>query len=114
MNKSNDLQTHSVSFLNEYLFTFIYNIVIYTFRFINILFKVLIVSLLLIIFISNHPPTSKWILRNSQPLIYPFMRHLRLFTLPLIKTLPYLTNYHEQNCFIPSPFYYASSLGELN
>jgi len=38
-----------------------------------------------------HRPTQAFISRNTQDLIYPVMRGLRIFTLPIIRTFPRLT-----------------------
>ena len=54
----------------------------------------LIILALLILFYAIllfHKPTQSLISRNTQDFIYPFMRRMRLITLPLVRTFPFLT-----------------------
>jgi hypothetical protein len=55
--------------------------------------------------VSSHCPTQRLILRNSQQLIYPVMRQLRLWTLPLIRHRKHLMGWDVEECIVENPFY---------
>ncbi|XP_054161937.1 uncharacterized protein LOC128959927 [Oppia nitens] len=67
--------------------------------------KVLIILLLIILFLSSHCPTQRFILRNSQQLIYPVMRQLRLWTLPVMRHNKHLIGWDVEECIVENPFY---------
>ena len=69
------------------------------------LIKVWIILLLIIIFMCSHCPTQRFILRNSQQLIYPVMRQLRLWTLPLIESNKELVGWDVEECLLENPLY---------
>ncbi|XP_054721812.1 uncharacterized protein LOC129231507 [Uloborus diversus] len=62
------------------------------------------------LFITSHNSVQKLILRNSQSFIYPVMRTLRMWTLPLLKRYEILSDWHEEECLVHNPFYYELPL----
>lgn len=56
-------------------------------------------------FISSHVPTQKFILRYSQDFIYPVMRQIRLWSIPIIQLHPFLSEFHEEECLLENPLY---------
>ncbi|XP_067127654.1 uncharacterized protein [Centruroides vittatus] len=75
------------------------------FTFLSILIKTLLFLVVLYAFASFHNPTHKLIMRNSQNLIYPLMRSIRLSTMHLITKYGSITEWHEEECLLPNPFY---------
>jgi hypothetical protein len=75
-----------------------------------ICFKSLILLIIIIILLSIYSPTQRIILRNSQELIYPVMRQLRLWTLPLMRDKTHLNRWHVEECIVNNPFYMWSRL----
>lgn len=67
--------------------------------------QAVILFVLLYLFAMSHNSVQKFIMRNSQGFIYPFMRTLRLWTLPVIQTYEVLTDFHEEDCLFQNPFY---------
>lgn len=67
--------------------------------------KILFCCVMIYTFISCHNPTQKFVMRHSQSLIYPIMRTVRLWTLPVIKKYDSLTEWHEEECLLKNPFY---------
>jgi len=48
-------------------------------------------TILVSLFLALHKPTQVFLSRNSQNLIYPFMRTARLLTLPIVQRFPKVT-----------------------
>lgn len=67
--------------------------------------KVLFILFLLIVFVCSHRPTQRFVLRNSQHLIYPVMRQLRLLTLPLVQLNSRIVGWDVEECLVENPFY---------
>jgi hypothetical protein len=61
-------------------------------------------------FISSNLPTQKFILRYSQDIIHPVMRQIRLWSIPIIKSHPFLSEFHEEECLVENPLYGDPSL----
>ncbi|CAL4123298.1 unnamed protein product [Meganyctiphanes norvegica] len=55
--------------------------------------------------ISLHNPTKKFITRNFQDMIYPFITELRHTTLPVLQKFPQLSTWYTEECLINNPFY---------
>lgn len=72
--------------------------------------KIVIFVIIGYVFISLHSPTQKFLLRNSQDLIYPVMRQIRLWTLPVIEKYNHLSHWHVEECLLTNPFYVGSKL----
>ncbi|CAL1269691.1 unnamed protein product [Larinioides sclopetarius] len=49
-------------------------------------------------------------MRNCQNFIYPTMRSLRLWTLPILRKYEFLSDWHEEECLLKNPFYYELPL----
>lgn len=54
---------------------------------------------------SLHNPTKKFMTRNIQDIIYPFMTNLRHVTLPVLLRLPKLSTWYTEECLVNNPFY---------
>lgn len=55
-------------------------------------FQSTFISILLYCMVVLHKPTQVVISRNTQDLIYPFMRNLRILALPLVERFPVITS----------------------
>lgn len=82
------------------------------------LLVVTIIALIFYIVLNVHQPTSSIVLRNIQELIYPGLKLLRYFTVPIIRKFPSLTSIYTENlrliiyCKLFVAFYYESCLVE--
>jgi len=54
----------------------------------------ILLCIILICLVVLHQPTQSYISRNTQDLIYPFMRNLRLSSLPIVSIFPRVTGKH--------------------
>lgn len=75
------------------------------FSMIVLFIKMILFFGLIYVIASFHNPTHKLIMRHSQNLIYPLMRSVRLSTLHLITKYNSITEWHEEECLLPNPFY---------
>ncbi|CAL1269690.1 unnamed protein product [Larinioides sclopetarius] len=62
------------------------------------------------LFIISHNSAQKFVMRNCQNFIYPTMRSLRLWTLPILRKYEFLSDWHEEECLLKNPFYYELPL----
>lgn len=53
---------------------------------------------------------TKLFMRNIQPFIYPGMRVWRIFTLPIIRIFPELSNFYDETCLVSNPFFRVNDL----
>lgn len=53
---------------------------------------------------------TKLFMRNIQTFIYPGMRVWRIFTLPIIRTFPELSNFYDETCLVSNPFFRVNDL----
>lgn len=74
------------------------------------IFLKLLLLLTLILLIVQYSPIHHFILRHSQDLIYPVMRQVRLWTLPIIIKYDHLTEWHYEQCLVQNPFYDGARL----
>ncbi|RWS02954.1 uncharacterized protein B4U79_08178 [Dinothrombium tinctorium] len=72
--------------------------------------KLLLVLITIYAFIINDVSTQKFILRHSQSYIHPFMRKLRLITIPLLNKWPSISEFHEEQCLVENPFFVDNQL----
>ncbi|KAK5643455.1 hypothetical protein RI129_007300 [Pyrocoelia pectoralis] len=71
---------------------------------------VLFLFLIPYILLNVHQPTSSVVLRNVQGLIYPGLKILRFFAVPIVKSYPSLTNLYDEACLVVNPFFYVSDM----
>ncbi|XP_047489583.1 uncharacterized protein LOC125039555 [Penaeus chinensis] len=55
--------------------------------------------------ISLHNPTRKFVTRNIQDAIYPFMTTLRIVTLPILSAFPWMSRWYSEECLVQNPLY---------
>ncbi|XP_076310049.1 uncharacterized protein LOC143225119 [Tachypleus tridentatus] len=70
-----------------------------------IVLKVILGLILVYAIASSHNPTQKFVMRHSQSLIYPLLRTVRIWSLPLLRKYDYFTEWHEEKCLLKNPFY---------
>ncbi|XP_015913281.1 uncharacterized protein [Parasteatoda tepidariorum] len=68
------------------------------------------IAIFLYLFIISHNSVQKFVMRNCQNLIYPTMRTLRIWTLPILRNYEFLSDWHEEECLVRNPFYYELPL----
>lgn len=57
-----------------------------------------------------HNPSQKFVMRNIQDMIYPFMTSLRYISLPILKRYPYLSQWYSEECLIKNGFFDQSNI----
>lgn len=57
-----------------------------------------------------HNPSKKFVMRNVQDMIYPFMTSLRYITLPVLKRYPHLSQWYSEECLIKNVFFDQSNI----
>lgn len=76
--------------------------------------KVSAIALALGMFCSTviylHSPSKKFIMRNVQDMIYPFMTSLRYISLPILERYPYLSQWYSEECLIKNDFFDQSNI----
>ncbi|KAF5282039.1 hypothetical protein FQA39_LY00563 [Lamprigera yunnana] len=76
--------------------------------------KILLISLIITLFIyvvlNVHQPTSSIVLRNVQGLIYPGLKVVRNFAVPILKQFPVLTYLYDESCLVENPYFFVSDM----
>lgn len=57
-----------------------------------------------------HNPSKKFVLRNIQDMIYPFMTSLRYISLPVLERYPHLSQWYSEECLIKNSFFDQSNI----
>lgn len=57
-----------------------------------------------------HSPSQKFVMRNIQDMIYPFMTSLRYISLPILKRYPNLSQWYSEECLIKNGFFDQSNI----
>lgn len=52
-----------------------------------------------------HNPSKKFVMRNIQDMIYPFMTSLRYISLPILERYPHLSQWYSEECLIKNGFF---------
>ncbi|XP_035223060.1 uncharacterized protein LOC118195836 [Stegodyphus dumicola] len=93
---------------------FFMNYLHFALRIVGIVFKYILACIFTIVFmyllITSHNTVQKFVMRNCQNYIYPTMRTLRIWTLPLLQRYEFLSDWHEEECLVKNPFYYELPL----
>ncbi|XP_042873147.1 uncharacterized protein LOC122267327 [Penaeus japonicus] len=79
-----------------------WSVVRFWIKFFLVLFFLGVVAFALI---SLHNPTRKFVTRNIQDAIYPFMTALRVVTLPLLSAFPWMSRWYSEECLVQNPLY---------
>ncbi|XP_012279722.1 uncharacterized protein LOC105699377 [Orussus abietinus] len=74
-------------------------------KIVRIVVASILILCLCLVFIYNHPYSHRFLLRNLQDFIYPGMRVLRKFAVPVITTFPWLTEFYDEWCLVENPFF---------
>lgn len=95
VNRDNSLEKEPSQKNNRTVVLLFLETVLGVFRLSQVLFKTVgIIFIALLVFyslITLHKPTQAFISRHTQDLIYPFMRALRILSLPVVRRIPVLT-----------------------
>ncbi|KAL3290557.1 hypothetical protein HHI36_023948 [Cryptolaemus montrouzieri] len=79
-------------------------------RITKIILLVLTLAISIYILLNVHQPTASLVLRNVQGLIYPGLKILRFFSVPVIRKFPSLTDLYDESCLLENPYFYVHEM----